>query len=230
MRLRDLRPLPLCAGGSDTERVIEAEVTNRRKARRGWLLRAAAFMAAGLAAAACGVVGSGDIITQGRQLVPFERIAVSGGLNVDVIVDPEAEQQVTVTFDDNLVERVLTRVSDDTLIIEFDGSVQAADGGRFVGVITDIVTGIEASGGSKVTGSGTTDIYALRASGGSDVELRDLAAREVDIDASGGSSVVLFATELATGDASGGSAVTVIGDPPVVAIDTSGGAVVEREN
>lgn len=183
-----------------------------------------ALVAVALVFAACGAVGSGDIITETRQVGDFDRIEISGGIDVDLHVDPAAEQEIIVTFDDNLMDRIITRVTGSTLMIGFESGVQFTGGGRFVAVIANDLEALEVSGGSDVNGSGAVDFYLLEASGGSDAELRDLIAEDVDVDASGGANVDIYASSTVEGDASGGSDVTVHGDPETVIIDTSGGA------
>lgn len=173
---------------------------------------------------ACGSTGSGNLITETRDVGSFTRIDVSGGVNVELTVDPNASQSVSVTYDDNLLDNVVTRVDGNTLIIELKGVFLNTGSGRFVTVITDVIDGIEASGGSDLTGNGVIESYQLQASGGSDVDLRDLQASSVEIDASGGTDVWVFASESITGEASGGSDVEVFGSPGNVNIDESGGA------
>jgi len=177
-----------------------------------------------IALSACGAVGSGDIITEQREIDTFDRVEVSGGMAVDLLVEPDATQEVTVTFDDNLLDRVVTRVSGSTLIIEFDGGVQFTGAGRFVAVIMPSLEAVAASGGSDVIGSGAEDAIRVRASGGSKVDLTDITARTVEVEASGGSEVAVFASETVTGEASGGSDVTVLGNPAEVSIESTGGS------
>ena len=177
-----------------------------------------------LTLAACGSTGSGNLITETRDVGSFARIDMSRGVNVELTVDPNASQTVSVTYDDNLLDNVVTRVDGDTLIIELEGFLLNIGGGRSVTVVTDGIEGIEASGGSDLTGSGVVDSYQLKASGGSDVDLRNLQASSVEIDASGGTDVKVFASESITGEASGGSDVEIFGSPANVNVDESGGA------
>ncbi len=91
-----------------------------------------------------------------------------------------------------------------------------------VTVKTDRIEVIEASGGADVTGNGATESYRLQASGGSDVDLLDLHASSVEIDASGGTEVWVFASESVTAEASGAADVEVSGSPANVTISESG--------
>lgn len=179
---------------------------------------------------ACGAIGSGDIITEQREVDPFDRVEVSGGMAVDLLVDPAATPEVTVTYDDNLIDRVATRVRGSTLFVEFEDSVQLTGAGRFVAVIVPSLQSVKASGGSDVVGSGVNDELRVEASEGSNVDLTDLTTRAVSLDASGGSDMAINASETVTGGASGGSDVTVVGGPSEVSVDSSDGSDVSVED
>jgi hypothetical protein len=190
------------------------------------------FVLAGLVTlTACGlsrVVGSGNLVTEAREVGSFTRIDVRGGANVELRVDPNLSQSVSVTYDDNVIDNIVTRVNGDTLIVDTEGSFSTSGGGRrFVTVTTDRIEVIEASGGADVNGSGATESYRLQASGGSDVDLVDLQASTVEIEASGGSDVSIFASESITGEASGAADVQIFGNPTSVNIEESGVADVK---
>lgn len=89
---------------------------------------------------------------------------------------------------------------------------------------------ITASGAADVVGSGVAGVYQLRVSGAADVDLIDLVAPAVELDASGASDVAVFAAESASGIASGGSDVVVHGNPANVVIETTGASDVDIQN
>ena len=184
----------------------------------------------GLMVVACGTVGSGDLVTESRSVGSFDGLDVSEGINVNLLVDPGAVPSVSVTFDDNLLSKLVTEVRGGTLVIEFDGSVSILGSGRFVDVIVDSLDSIEVSGGADLNGFGTATDYRLSASGGADVDLAGLDAANVEVDISGGANARVFASVSVVGEASGGAALTVSGDPDQSGIDTSGGANVDFEN
>jgi len=181
--------------------------------------------------AACGTTGSGTIVTEQRDVGSFDRIEASSGVNVEITVDPTLPTSVEVMYDDNVLENVATDVSGDTLVIKLTGSTNISGSARrVVTVVTDRLVGISASGGANVSASGATDAYQADVSGGADLELRKLEAASVVLDASGGATLNVYASESATGEASGGANVSVFGNPPVVAVDVSGGADLDIEN
>jgi hypothetical protein len=192
-------------------------------------LRLSGAVIAVMSIAACGPIGSGDLVSEEREVGEFEGIHVSGGIDLDLTVDPAAAVSVTVVYDDNLLERIETEVEGTTLVIRSRGSYSVSGPGRLVEVTTPVLEELAASGGSDVDGSGTLDMLLIAASGGSDLDLSDLVAGSVSVNASGGSDVTVNVTEEVVGSASGGSDLTILGDPASQRIDVSGGADVNNE-
>ena len=177
---------------------------------------------------ACGVYGvgsvegSGNLITQTREVGSFSGIDVRGGANVELTVDPSRTKSVSVTYDDNVIDFVITEVDGNTLVIDTRGSFSTTGGPRrLVTVVTDAIEVIEASDGADVTGDGVTESYRLHASDGSDVDLLDLEASSVEIDASDGAEVWVFASQSITASASDAASVEVFGSPAMINISES---------
>lgn len=187
--------------------------------KRGLLL-SLVVVAASLAA--CGTSGSGNLVTEDRAAGPFDKLEVSGALRVAVTVDPAATPAIQVTFDDNLIATIATRIAGDTLVIEPTESYNVSGGGRKIEVTTPTLTRVEVSGASNVVGFGETLLLDVGVSGASDLDFSSLEATEVTVDVSGASEVIVTATASATGDVSGASEVLVLGKPAVFDIESSG--------
>jgi hypothetical protein len=76
------------------------------------------------------------------------------------------------------------------------------------------------SGGSDLEVSGETQSLAIEASGGSDVSARSLEAERVEVAVSGGSDASIHASAAVDIDARGGSDVVVSGDPAERTVDS----------
>ncbi len=177
--------------------------------------------------AACGVTGSGTIVTEERVVSDVTRIEVSGGIALRLTAEPGSATEVTVNYDDNVIDRIKTEVDGDTLRIYSEGMYNTLGGGdRYVEVIVGDLLGIEASGGSDVLGQGQATTVEIEASGGTDIDLTALPVAEMILQASGGANVAVNVTEAITGEASGGADVSVEGSPAQQSIETSGGAEV----
>lgn len=166
--------------------------------------------------------GSGDLVTETRDVDSFDKIEASDAVNVELLVEPGAQTQVEVTYDDNVIDQIVTEVRGDTLEISIEGSISTFGGGRYVSVRVDSLESIEVSGAVDIQGEGELETYELVASGASDVDFRDLTATEVTIEVSGASDVTLHASGTVSGEVSGASDVTVEGDPANVRVETSG--------
>jgi hypothetical protein len=178
---------------------------------------------------ACGPTGSGNVVTETREVGGFDAIEVSGGIVLRLTVDANADPLVTATYDDNLQDRIGTEVDGTTLVIRNIGRYTVLGEGRLVDVTTPTLVALEASGGTDVTGTGAVGSVTVQASGGSDVDLSDLIADSMVLAASGGASVVVNVAERIEGEASGGAEVTILGDPASQVIDVSGGADVGND-
>jgi hypothetical protein len=196
-------------------------------------------------AAGCGQIGSGERLTEERDIDAATRIEVSAGIALTVrIGEPPA---ATVSAQENILPLIALEVEDGTLRIEptqpFTSSERVevavtipgleeltASGGAAVELVDaalDQLT-VDLSGGSRLFGGTSVTGLVLDASGGSRAELDGLTATTVEVDASGGSVAELRATGSVTGSASGGAHVSVRGGA-TVSVDASGGASVDSE-
>ncbi len=193
-----------------------------------------------------GVQGSGNVIREKRDLKGFEKVNVGGGIRVEIVAGKEFG--VEVEGDDNLLPLVTTDVDGDTLEIGRQSRYSASNalrvrvtapnisaidtsGGASVTIseIKNTDLNIESSGGSRVTATGTTTKLNVQVSGGSKVVANELAAGDVSVDGSGGSSAdVLVGGELRS-DISGGTRVTYSGAPTSDITNKTGGSRVVQK-
>lgn len=173
---------------------------------------------------------SGSIVTETRDVSSFDEIDASQGIVVRLTVDSSIAASVTVHYDDNLVDHVLTDVNGDTLRLRLDAEVNSRQGAdRFVDVVAADVATINVSNGAVLSGTGVAEHVELTASGGAVVELSNLAVGRLNVDLSGGAVARVTATDAVEGEASGGALLTLLGDPPTLDVATSGGALVTRQ-
>jgi len=179
-----------------------------------------------LAAVGCGSTGSGDIVSETREVGSFDRIEVSSGIAVEITVDPAAPAAITSVYDDNLQDRIITEVNGDTLVIEVRGTVVAPGSGRMVEVAMPVLIGLFADGGATVQGVGAADQLELRAEGGAAVDLEDMVVQTMDIGLEGGSNATVNALLEITGQVTGGATLTLTNSPASRDLDVSGGGMV----
>jgi hypothetical protein len=190
--------------------------------------------------------GSGMLVTEHRDVEPFDEIAIQGGLPVSVTVNAGASHELSVTIDGNLIELVDQRVVGGTLTIRalepFRQSRRAvitvstpelraisASGGSDVTVtgVTVQQFSIQSSGGADIHASGTAGTLTADASGGAELHLRDLHVVEATLVASGGADIYATVTQAVEATATGGADIRVYGDPLQVSVESSGGGKVD---
>ncbi|UCC45887.1 MAG: DUF2807 domain-containing protein [Candidatus Zixiibacteriota bacterium] len=185
------------------------------------------------------IEGSGDIVSEERIVDSFQRIKSSGSFDIEVKVGEE--QTVTVWFDDNLIEYVITEVRRGTLEIRTERSYSSYDGCR-IQITVESLEEVSLSGSGNIyvenlagdefvcTVSGSGDLTAegevneleIKVSGSGEVDARDLKAREAYVRVSGSGDVDVWATESLTGRVSGSGDITYYGNPEDVSTRVSG--------
>jgi hypothetical protein len=175
----------------------------------------------------CAPIGSGNIVTESRDVDSFESVEVEAGIQVDLIVDPTATGRVDVVYDDNLQDRVAVSVEEGVLRISANGNLSTIGEGRAVTVVTPGLVGLTMSGGSQVDADGALDDLDLDVSGGSAADLDDLVVANLVVDISGGSSARVHASASVAGDVGSGSSLAIHGDPTVNDVVASAGAKVD---
>jgi len=185
-----------------------------------------AVLVLALTAAGCGSTGSGNIVTETREVDTFDRIEVSSGIAVEITVDAAAPAGVTSIYDDNLQDKILTEVDGNTLVIEVRGNVIAPGSGRMVRVAMPVLIGLAADGGATVHGVGAADEVELRAEGGSTVDFEDMTVQTMNVGLDGGSTVTVNPLHEVTGRVTGGATLTLTNSPASRDLDVSGGGKV----
>jgi len=185
------------------------------------------------------ITGSGDIITQTYGIQDFSSIETGYGFGLEVAQSDE--YSISVSFDDNVEDKLLVVKEGDTLKIELEqGSysnmnlratitMPRLDSMEFSGGSHGDVTGfssendfrLDLSGGSWVTIVGSTGDLTIDASGGSRLFLSEFTAEMVDVKMSGGSNGAIYASGRLDADLSGGSHLDYYGNPELGDIDTT---------
>ncbi|MCC6328917.1 MAG: DUF2807 domain-containing protein, partial [Acidobacteria bacterium] len=150
--------------------------------------------------------------------------------------------------DDNLLPLIQTEVRDGVLHIESEGRI-STDNGLKVRISAPDITSIDASGVSKVTVAdidndylrvctsgatkatvaGSTAKLSVEVSGASAVDAENLRAQNAEVEASGASSVSVFATGELRTDGSGASKIVYGGTPTNVEKSSSGASTIREK-
>lgn len=151
------------------------------------------------------ITGSGNVITQSRNVTAqFDRIDSKNG--IDVVIVQSENPGITVEADDNVIEHIHTEISGNTLKINSDFNEYNNVTSKKVTIKMINLEGIDASGGTHITTEGSIkgEKLKINASSGSDLELQ-LEVEDISCEASSGSQVKLSgkALKLETSTSSG---------------------------
>ena len=193
--------------------------------------------------------GSGVPASETRELPPFDSVELSG--SNDVMIHVGGEQSVVVHADDNLLDRVTTRVSGRKLVVGNEsggGTVVTTEMPMRVEVTVPTLSevtlsgsgligaaGVEAesftvamSGSGVVNAIGRTDTLVVTLGGSGDAQLQDLTARDVRARMSGSGRILVHAAEKIDASVSGTGSIVYTGDPEQVSSKVTGVGTVTR--
>ena len=113
--------------------------------------------------------GNGNVTTQERQVSSFEAIKV--GCAINLYIQQGQQQLVKVETDDNLQDKIITKVSNGTLNLSCNNINNASKMNVYVTVVN--LNNLDASGAAKVIGETSikSEVFGLYASGASKVRM-----------------------------------------------------------
>jgi hypothetical protein len=154
------------------------------------------------------VRGSGNVVTEDRDVSQFTRISVGGGMQLEVV--QEDAYRLTIEAEDNIFSYIVSEVRGEQLVIKFDtNGPRSFSTTRPVRIKVSLpeVAALDASGGSRMQAKGLQgSTLDLTASGGSQVDLVDIRFQTLRADISGGSQAdISGVVEDQTSQISGGS-------------------------
>ena len=193
-----------------------------------------------------GVQGSGNLISEKRDLRDFDGIDVGGVFQVEITA--QKDFSVEIEADDNLLPLIKTEVRDGILNLETERKISTQNTIK-VRVSAPNIERMEVSGASKVSlanaktensqidsggasqvsVSGETGFLIVDVSGAGKIEAENLKSARAVIDASGASSVSVHAVNELQADASGASKIIYSGSPKELIKKTSGASSVKEK-
>jgi hypothetical protein len=193
-----------------------------------------------------GVEGSGVPATQVRDVAAFGGVDLAG--SNDVTIHVGGKQSVVVTADDNLVDRVTTRVEGGELVIgttsgsfttkspmKVEVTVPALHALTLSGSGTVVADGIDTKsmtvalpGSGLMRLTGTANALDVDHSGSGDAQLGGLVASDVHAVLGGSGRIVVNATKSLDATVSGSGAIFYRGDPSQVTTSVTGSGAVLR--
>ena len=199
-----------------------------------------------LAGCALALVAAGPAFAEPRQHSGFTRVTASAG--TDVIVTAGSPFSVDVSGPG--AERVITRVSGDTLIVErrnswfswgpsqraevrvsmlrVEGLSSSSGADLIASNVTADAIALSTSSGATLRVSGRCATFTADASSGSDLNAQALRCENGSVDVSSGADARVFASGRLNVDASSGADVVVFGDAGLGEVSMSSGGSMRR--
>lgn len=142
------------------------------------------------------VKGNGKVVTIDRSTADYDKIAVAGWFDVEIVEGSEG--QLKIRGEENLLEYIKTEVKDNKLVIKVKNGVNlrpsnwGEDGGIYVTVPVEEVESVSLSGSGDVVSSMTlkADNFSTQVSGSGDVSL-SVEAETVEATLSGSGDINL---------------------------------------
>jgi hypothetical protein len=206
------------------------------------------FMAAGcdeVGDAFGGVRGSGNVITETRDVSGFDEIVLLG--SGDVVVSVTGTESLMIEAEDNIMPLLTTEVRGGRLELGSKSSFSATQGITYT-ITAAALQGVEINGSGDVAATGIdAELFAVTINGSGDVEAsgmsreleigingsgnyngEDLVASLGNVDVSGSGFAVVQVTDDLTVSVSGSGAVEYIGDPTLDQSVSGSGDVSQR--
>jgi hypothetical protein len=193
-----------------------------------------------------GIKGSGDAVTEERDVGSFKRIESKG--SADIYVTIGKGLSVTVTIDDNLIDLIETEVRGKTLRIDSRENYRTRLGCKIEITVPElervylrgsgdiIVERLDAeffefrlAGSGNLVAEGSTDELEVRLSGSGDIDTRDLIAQEAYVSISGSGDVRVHAEESFDGKVSGSGDIAIYGNPSDFSKSISGSGSIRKK-
>ncbi len=192
-----------------------------------------------------GEPGSGNVISETREVSGFNAIRVGGSYLLAVSVDQK--ESLVIEGDDNLLPLITTKVENGVLVVENTRSIapksrmkltisaKTLNSLKVSGSLRGSVAGIEsplfglvASGSCRMTLTGKTEALTMQLSGSGTVDASGLPAKTATVKISGSGKVDVHTTELLSVKISGSGKVNYKGDPKVEKDISGSGKLVKR--
>jgi hypothetical protein len=189
--------------------------------------------------------GSGRMVTEQRDIGSFDRI--ESNIGADIIVSIGATQSVSLTYDDNLIGYVTTKVRGRKLVIESSRSFSSSSDCQINIVVPRLeevsvggsgkieVAGLDADrfsveidGSADVVASGEVGELVIEVNGSGNVDTRDLVAGEATVEINGSGDVNVMARDYLTATVNGSGDIVYTGNPGQVVKNVEGSGRIRR--
>jgi len=194
-----------------------------------------------------GVLGSGKLLKENRNVGSFNSISTEGAFDIEVVC--QKPQEVEISGDDNILPLVSTEVSNNVLHVRSLRNYSSSEPLKLRISVPDLVEihssgagtievsgvkndrfEIDVNGAPTIKASGETKALKIDANGAGNIDTHKLRAARVEVESKGVSGVEVYAAEQLDVTVSGPSHVIYRGNPVVHKTVHGPGSVEKKES
>jgi hypothetical protein len=141
-----------------------------------------------------GIRGSGNVVTEERKALGFDKVAVSAGMNL--YLEQGSKEYLKIEAEDNILQNIATEVNNGKLIIKYKNLIGSVSATEPINVYLTVVNlkELDASSGVVIDSKEiNTDSLKINISSGASGEMI-IKANSCDINLSSGSTLKLSGT------------------------------------
>jgi Putative auto-transporter adhesin, head GIN domain len=211
-----------------------------------WRVSVSLIAAAAALVACSGTTGSGNVVSESRNVSGFTKIDLTGA--GEVTIDQNGTEALTIEAEDNLMPKVTSEVVDGTLrlgersnlisltkpvkyrvsVKDLTGLMISGSGTVTAAKITSSRLAVDINGSGRVTAGGTVENQDLMISGSGDYQAKDLQTKITTVKISGSGDAAVSVSDSLDIQMSGSGKLTYYGNPPQVTQQISGSGRVSK--
>jgi Putative auto-transporter adhesin, head GIN domain len=210
---------------------------------------ALALLAVVLVATACSIDrGSGNVVTETREVSGFTKVDLSG--TGEVTINKTGTESLSISAEDNILPRLTTEVNDGTLTLgtkrgtaifptkpitytvtvkDLTGLTVSGSGTVRIPNLETSALAIKISGSGTITANGTVNDQDLEISGSGRYEADQLTSKKVRADISGSGTASVLATDTLDVTISGSGTVSYSGNPQIMQNISGSGRLIKKQ-
>lgn len=191
------------------------------------------------------IKGSGNVVTESREVSPFSALDLKGSMDVEVTRGDAFK--CTLRGDDNILPLITTEISGQRLCVsakqnystrqrlvvlleapELTDVLLSGSGNISLADVTRDTFALKISGSGNVVGKGTTKQMTVEVNGSGNLKLGELAADRVEVTLNGSGNAEISAKLSLTAKVNGSGNITYSGNPEKVQTDVSGSGHISK--
>ena len=192
------------------------------------------------------IKGSGNQISEDRELPSFNSINLMGSMNVNI--NTSNEFNCTITGDDNIIPIVKTKVTNNNLQISTNKNYSSTNelvvnvnapsyektsitgsGDMHLNNFKNESLSLNIAGSGNITGNGDVQTLTIKINGSGNIMLKDLKSKTTNITVNGSGDAIFWASESISAVVNGSGSIKYHGNPTSVNSEVNGSGSIKPQ-